>query len=298
MYSIADNNCNPIAGSVPLDQVAQDLSNRGLTATGVVVVDRTQTAGRLCYGGSLYPTWSDLDTLRDTYGWSFDSDGMSHNDITAMTTAQQYEESCGSLAYLAENGMRTADAFYAYGDNLRSTPIQTNTVSQCFDYGRTYNGGVNTRAGLTAPYFQKTNSLLGGACNDFDPVLLHAQHQRQALRVAGRDAIAAAGHRRSVGRASVLSDGHRCKREHESVMGLHEPQLAGPLDKPDRDVLHERLRPGDQHDPGRSRGDQPGDGRRGMGTPGVECRGPGDGAEHRLARCRRDRDVERRQRDD
>ena len=27
----------------PLDQVAQDLSNRGLTATGVVVVDRTQT---------------------------------------------------------------------------------------------------------------------------------------------------------------------------------------------------------------------------------------------------------------
>ncbi len=166
MYSVADNNCNVLAGAVPLDQVAQDLSSRGLTATGVVVVDRTQTASRLCYGGSLYPTWSDLDTLRDTYGWSFDSDGMSHNDITSMTPAQQYEESCGSLAYLAENGMTTADAFYAYGDNLRSTPIQTNTVSQCFDYGRTYNGGVNTRAGLTAPYFQKTNSLLGGACND------------------------------------------------------------------------------------------------------------------------------------
>ncbi len=166
MYSIADNNCNEIAGAVPLDQIAQDLSSRGLTATGVVVVDRTQSASQLCYGGSLYPTWSDLDTLRDRYGWSFDSDGMSHNDITAMTPAQQYEESCGSLAYLSENGMTTADAFYAYGDNLRSTPIQTNTVSQCFDYGRTYNGGVNTRAGLTAPYFQKTNSLLGGACND------------------------------------------------------------------------------------------------------------------------------------
>jgi hypothetical protein len=166
MYSIADNNCNVLAGSVPLDQVAQDLSSRGLTATGVVVVDRTQSASRLCYGGSLYPTWADLDTLRDTYGWSFDSDGMSHNDITTMTPAQQYEESCGSLAYLAENGMKTADAFYAYGDNLRSTAIQMNTVSQCFDYGRTYSGGVNTKAALTAPYFQKTNSLLGGACND------------------------------------------------------------------------------------------------------------------------------------
>jgi hypothetical protein len=166
MYSIADNNCNELAGSVPLDQVAQDLSNRGLTATGVVVVDRTQNANRLCFGGSLYPTWSDLDTLRDTYGWSFDSDGMSHNDITAMTPTQQYEESCGSLAYLAEEGMTTADAFYAYGDNDRSTAIQTATVSQCYDYGRTYNGGVNVRASLNAPYFQRTNSLLGGACSD------------------------------------------------------------------------------------------------------------------------------------
>ncbi len=166
MFSVADNNCNQLAGSVSLDQVAQDLANRGLTATGVVVVDRTQTTNRLCYGGSLYPTWSDLDTLRDTYGWSFDSDGMSHNDITTMTPAQQYEESCGSLAYLAENGMTTADAFYAYGDNFRTTAIQTNTVSQCYDYGRVYTGGVNNRATLTAPYFQKTNSMLGGACND------------------------------------------------------------------------------------------------------------------------------------
>ena len=166
MYSVADNSCNELAGSVPLDQVAQDLSGRGLTATGVVVVDRTQTASRLCFGGSLYPTWSDLDRLRDTYGWSFDSDGMSHNDITTMTPAQQYEESCGSLAYLAEKGMTTADAFYAYGDNLRTTAIQTSTVSQCFDYARVYSGGVNSRATLTAPYFQKTNSFLGGACND------------------------------------------------------------------------------------------------------------------------------------
>ena len=166
MFSIADNSCNELAGAVPLDQVAQDLRSRGLTATGVVVVGRTQTASRLCYAGSLYPTWADIDTLRDTYGWSFNSDGMTHNDITAMTTAQQYEESCGSLAYLAENGMTTADAFYAYGDNLRTTAIQTNTVSQCFDYARTYSGGANNRTTLIAPYFQKTNSMLGGACSD------------------------------------------------------------------------------------------------------------------------------------
>ncbi len=166
MYSIADNNCNQLAGSVPLDQVAQDLSSRGLSATGVVVVGRTQVSSRLCYAGSLYPTWSDLDNLRDTYGWSFGSDGMTHNDITKMTPSQQYEESCVSLAYLAENGMTAADAFYAYGDNLRTTTIQTSTVSTCYDYGRTYNSGVNSRATLAAPWFQNTNSLLGGACND------------------------------------------------------------------------------------------------------------------------------------
>jgi len=131
-----------------------------------VVVDRTQVSSRLCYGGSLYPTWSDLDNLRDTYGWSFDSDGMTHNDMTTMTATQQYEESCGSLAYLAEEGMTTADALYAYGDDESTTAIQANIVSTCYDYGRTYTGGVNSEATLSAPWFQNTNSVTGGACND------------------------------------------------------------------------------------------------------------------------------------
>jgi Carboxypeptidase regulatory-like domain len=166
MYSLADNNCKELAGSVPLDQIAQDLRSRGLTAQGVVVVDRTQTASRLCLNGSLYTTWSDLAALRDTYGWTFDSDGMTHNDITKMTASQQYEESCGSLAYLTENGHTKADGLFAYGDNNFTTSIQTNVVSTCFDYGRKYGQGPNLRSSTTSPWFQKTNSLLGGACND------------------------------------------------------------------------------------------------------------------------------------
>lgn len=166
MYSIADASCNVLPGSVPLDQVAQDLASRGLKATAVVVVDRTQPTNRLCYGGSLYASWSDLASLSSTYGWSFDSDGMTHNDITTMTTTQQYQESCDSLGYLAQHGFTSANAFYAYGDNKRTTAIQTNIVSKCFDYGRTYNGGVNSRSTLSSPWFQVTNSLLGGACSD------------------------------------------------------------------------------------------------------------------------------------
>ena len=91
---------------------------------------------------------------------------MTHNDITTMTTTQQYQESCNSVAYLAEQGFTSANAFYAYGDNKRTTTIQTNIVSKCFDYGRTYNGGVNSRSTLSSPWFQVTNSLLGGACSD------------------------------------------------------------------------------------------------------------------------------------
>ena len=152
--------------------------------------------------------------------------------------------------------MTTADAFYAYGDNLRSTAIQTNTVSQCFDYGRTYSGGVNARTALTAPYFQKTNSLLGGACNNSTQscYTLNTNGKRYASPVAISSLLP--GHRRSVGRDPVLPDGDGRKREHESVLGLT-AQLARPLDEPDRDVLHERFRSGDQHDPGGSGGDGP-----------------------------------------
>jgi hypothetical protein len=166
MYSNADSSCNELPGSVTLDQIAQDLHNRGLNAAGVVVVDRTQATSPLCYQRSLYSTWSEQATLRQTDGWSFVSGGMTHNDITQMTPSQQYAESCGSLAYLAENGDTHANALYAYSDNLFKTAIQTNVVSTCFDYGRTYRGGWNIRSSMRPPWLQTTNSFLGGACND------------------------------------------------------------------------------------------------------------------------------------
>jgi hypothetical protein len=166
MFSLADSHCNEISGSVTLDQIAQDLHARGLSATGAVVINRTQTASLFCLYGNMYTAWSDLAALRDTYGSSFVSDGLTHNNITQMTASQQYEESCNSLAYLTENGHTRADGFYAYGANNFTTSIQTNVVSKCFDYARRYGQGANVRSNMTSPWFQTTNSILGGACND------------------------------------------------------------------------------------------------------------------------------------
>ncbi|MGH3115859.1 MAG: hypothetical protein ACRDQ2_01845 [Gaiellales bacterium] len=159
--------CLPYAGAVPLDQVAQALHDRGVNPTGTVVVDRTQEAVRSCFGNyTLMPSWADLATLRDQYGWSFVSSGMTHNNITVMTPEQQRAESCGSLPYFAAHGHDRAWGLFAYGGNRWNTTVQENVVSTCFAYGRTYKGGRNDQASMVYPWFQRTNSIDGGLCND------------------------------------------------------------------------------------------------------------------------------------
>jgi hypothetical protein len=158
--------CTPIAGTLTLGQIAADLQTHGFTGTGTVVVDRTATgATRYCDQINTYANWSDLQTLQAA-GWSFVSDGMTHDDMATMTATQQMAESCGSLPYFTANGINNAQGLFAYGDNHFTTTIQTNIVSTCFDFGRTYRGGINTLAkAASPPFFQNTNSITGGACD-------------------------------------------------------------------------------------------------------------------------------------
>jgi hypothetical protein len=165
-----DTACVPRPNAVPLDVVAQQLHDRGLSGTGTIVVNRTQENDRLCWSRyTLQPSWADLSRLRDEFAWSFISDGMTHNDITTMTPEQQQQESCGSLPFFISHGHDRASGLYAYGNNKFTTQIQRDVVSTCFAYGRTYAGGRNVRAKMLPPWFQKTNSITGGRCND--PVL-------------------------------------------------------------------------------------------------------------------------------
>lgn len=164
MWAAGGSGCQSVPNTVNLGQIAQDLQARGLTATGTVVVDRTGETTRTCKGASSYASWADLAMLRDTYNWRFVSDGLTHNDITKMTLAQQQQESCGSLPAFTNHGHNFAWGLFAYGDNHFNTTVQTNVVSTCFSYGRTYRGGQNVRASMVAPWFQRTNSILGGNC--------------------------------------------------------------------------------------------------------------------------------------
>jgi hypothetical protein len=153
--------------SITLGQVARALHRRGLTGSAIAVVDWTSTARtRTCRGRLAYASWSDLAALRDTYGWTMVSGGMSHADLTTMTTKRQRAESCGSLRAFTDHGHRRAAGLFAYGNNKHSAAIQSGVVSTCFSYGRVYGAGLNTVARLDAPWFQSTVSYNGGACND------------------------------------------------------------------------------------------------------------------------------------
>lgn len=156
--------CQPIPNTLSIIDEANDLQSHGYSGTGTVVVDRTNATSRYCDSANAYSSWSDLATLRDTYGWTFVSDGLTHNDITKMSAAQQQQESCGSLQAFTDNGHTRAGGLFAYGDNRYNTTVQTNVVSTCFAFGRTYRGGRNFLSHMGAPWFQSTNSILGGNC--------------------------------------------------------------------------------------------------------------------------------------
>jgi hypothetical protein len=155
--------CVRAPGFLTLAEVAADLQARGFSATTTVVVDRTGSTTERCQGGDIYASWPDLQALAAD-GWSFISDGMTHNDIVTMSRTGQMEESCGSLAAFTQHGL-DGSGLFAYGDNKFSTAIQKSIVEECYMYGRTYRGGVNNRATMSSIGFQNTNSITGGACN-------------------------------------------------------------------------------------------------------------------------------------
>ena len=156
-----------VAGQPTLIDIAQLLAARGVRATGVVVPGHTLEKGILNYNGNLYPSWQELATLRDQYGWSFVSNGQNRVDITSLSPTQQIAESCGSLDAFEDHGQLRAWGMYGPGSNRITDAIATNVVGKCFAFTRLYWGSnLNNRAAVSQPpYYAHTDDTSGGTCN-------------------------------------------------------------------------------------------------------------------------------------
>ena len=167
-HTASSQTCAPLAGSVSLEQVAAQLKQRGRAGTGSAVVNYTRESTRGCRTAFpvQYSSWADMARLRDTYGWSFISNGQTHRDMTQMTLEQQQTESCGSKTAFVNHGHLRTEGLFAYGNDKSTLEIQANVVSKCFAYGRKYGPGRNLRSALTAPWMQSTYTMAGGKCNN------------------------------------------------------------------------------------------------------------------------------------
>jgi hypothetical protein len=163
---MATAGCRPLSNSVPLGRIAARMHRMGLAGTGAVVVDFTSTSRRVtCRGMIRYPGWRRLQELHRRYGWDFVSAGLRYLDPRRLSGAEQRRDICGSLPAFTEHGLGRAWGLFAYPNDMSTATLQSQVTDRCFAYGRTYNHRVNDRSGMHAPWFQRTFSVDGGACN-------------------------------------------------------------------------------------------------------------------------------------
>lgn len=110
-------------------------------------------------------SWADLARLRDTYGWSFVSQGMSYIDMTTLSTDEERAAySSGTLPLLEERGFTRAWGAFNFPNDKQDEASQT-VVTRSFAFGRKYGEGINTPESVsTFPYPVDTKSVNGGRC--------------------------------------------------------------------------------------------------------------------------------------
>lgn len=160
--------CTPTPGSVSLWTIADDLRQRGLTATAPVTPSQIADApDHICTGGSLYPNWSDLDTLRDAYGWSMVPRGLTSDSLQSVTDPAILEANvCGALQPLYQHGHSRAWGMYAWPQNRWTETQEETYVPKCYAYGRRYAAAGKSNALPIPPpaYWAYTVSINGGKC--------------------------------------------------------------------------------------------------------------------------------------
>ena len=159
-------NCTALPGAITLQQVADDLHDRGGIGVGSVVTSWLRGSSTHCSREVIYPSWDMLESLHASDGWESVSHSATHRNMTQLTRSQQFAESCGTLPTFVDHGFNRAWGMFAYPNNKRSTDIQTNVVSTCFAFGRKYSPNPNRIGTTVAPWWAKVKSVNGGKCND------------------------------------------------------------------------------------------------------------------------------------
>jgi hypothetical protein len=168
----ADNCVTNNAGVARLDTtVAPYLTSLGLRATGTLVTDRTKANALTCVHdmSSMSASWAQATSLSTTHGWRFVSHTATYpSNLAALTPTQARAETCGSAQAIEAHGLPGARGLIAYpGFQQSPTQLHTQYGDGCFAWGRTYGSAGTTAmsAGTTAPHWQNTVSVNGGACN-------------------------------------------------------------------------------------------------------------------------------------
>ena len=187
-FQAADRSCVAYPDSVTVDllEVADALRHRArpLAVYGTIQGSFIKESERFCPGlggyHDIYPSWSDMATLRDAYGWSWGSNGRDLKFLARpqRTLAERWNTSCGALRDLRTHGHHRGWALFAYpgGGYPKDVDdtVQRDVVSKCFSFARVYTDFApyerNQRAdegsrSANPLGYQWTHNVYGGRCN-------------------------------------------------------------------------------------------------------------------------------------
>jgi hypothetical protein len=157
--------CSALPGTVPLGRVARQMWRLGYAGTGAVALNLTGPGWSICRGRIRYAGWRTLQRWHRLYRFHLISAGQRYMDVRRLQPSQQRADICGSLPAFRRHGFRAAWGMFAYPGDQSNAQVQKQVTADCFAFGRTYSHDVNTRSGLRPPWFQRTYSVDGGACN-------------------------------------------------------------------------------------------------------------------------------------
>jgi hypothetical protein len=161
MIGSATAGCALRPGAVSLFTIADLLAARGIAATSNATVSQVGACG----GTIRYATWDELATLRDTYGWTLTSRGMTTRDLATLPPADQQSETCGSVQAFAAHGFTRAWGLFSYQGDTLVPSLQASLVDGCFSYGRDYEPQSNSYP-IASPYVSYVYDVIGGRCHD------------------------------------------------------------------------------------------------------------------------------------
>jgi hypothetical protein len=166
MIAQSDRLCRVLSGAVPLARIAEELTARGVRATGNVTLEDVGAPGLPhCADGVRYADWDYLARLRDVHGWSFHSRGAPEGASASTPRGARAAMACRGLAVLYEHGHDEAWAMYSPPSDTPEAHLRAGPAGGCHAFARAY-GAVSNPVPVAAPYVVVTRSVNGGRCND------------------------------------------------------------------------------------------------------------------------------------